>query len=191
MLPRIDRGFTLVEMLVALTLLALTGTIAWRGLEHVAEQRARADDETRATERVLRTLAQMERDFAQAIPDALFAGRSGQEAVLPLALQIAADEEGAIRLTLLRRVAGPHGVRRVTYAVEEASLVRHLSAEDPARVADTVVLLDSVSSLGVRFLLEGVWVEPKNLPPAGRRATAIELNVERADGRRYVQVLPL
>ena len=184
-------GFTLVEILVALSLLALVGLISWRGLDHVAGQRARADAETLAADRVLRTLAQIERDFGQRIPDALFVRSQGVGSVLPLALQVATDEEGQVRLRVLRRYPGLRGARDVTYDVEDFLLVRRLAAEDASGNADTVPLLDAVLRLGVRFLVEGQWVEPRLLQSTGRRATAIELAIEREDGERYVQVLQL
>ena len=129
------RGFTLVEVLVALSLLALTGVIAWRGLDQVSSQRARADAETLATDRVLRSLAQMERDFGQHIPDALFAAPTDTAGTLPRAVKVFVGAEGNIRLDVLRRLPSPHGVRNVAYSVEGSSLVRQLltAPSDPRR----------------------------------------------------------
>lgn len=183
-------GFTLVELLVALFLLALVGLISWRGLDHVAGQRAHADAETLAAERVLRTLAQIERDFGQRIPDALFVG-TYVGGVLPLALQVATDDQGQVRLRVLRRHPDSRGARDVTYAVENSRLVRRLAAEDATRDADIVPVLDAVLRLGVRFLVDGQWVEPRLLQRAASRATAIELAIEREGGERYLQVLQL
>lgn len=184
------RGFTLVEVLVALSLLALVGLIAWRGLDHVAEQRSRADADTLATDRVLRTLAQMERDFGERIPDALFVGNSGVGGVLPRALKAETDGEGNIRLRVLRRHAGVHGARSVTYAVEDSWLMRHLSAEGSAGPTDTVSMLEA-SRLEVRFLVNGQWTDARRLRADDARAAAIELTIERENGERYIQVLQL
>lgn len=184
-------GFTLVEVLVALTLLAIVGLIAWRGLDHVAAQRARADADTAATDRMLRTLAQIDRDLGQRIPDALFAGRYSASGVLPLALQVATDEEGRVRLRVLRRLPGALGVRYVTYAVEGSKLMRYLAAEDAKRDPDAVLMLDAVRRMDIRFLVAGQWATSGLLQNARSRAMAIELAIERESGERYVEVLQL
>ena len=59
MSARRTAGFTLVEILVAISLLAVLGVMAWRGLDHVVAQRAHVDADTADTDRVLRTLAQI------------------------------------------------------------------------------------------------------------------------------------
>lgn len=192
MKARAPNGFTLVEVLVALALLALVGLISWRGLDHVVEQRARADAESLAMERVLRTLAQMERDVAQRIPDALFSARLIGSTTLPFALDVVAEDGGQVRLSILRRFPVTYGVRSVTWQVdEEGWLVRRLAAAGETDDADIVVMLDGVRQLGVRFLVEGQWIEPRMLRIAGARARAVEFAIERDDGERYVQVLPL
>lgn len=187
-------GFTLVEILVALTVLALIGLIAWRGLDHVAGQQVRADAETLAAERVLRTLAQMEHDFAQRVPDALFAARQGSGATLPYALKVAADDEGRLRVNVLRRYPAPRGTASVTWGVDEnRRLTRRLAGtvEDLGAEADTVEMLDEVRKIGVRFLVDGQWIEARYLQAAGTRSRALEFTIERETGERYVQVLPL
>jgi general secretion pathway protein J len=184
-------GFTLVEVLVALSLLAIVGLIAWRGLDHVSAQRARADADTAATDRMLRTLAQIDRDLGQRIPDALFAGRYSASGVLPLALQVATDEEGRVRLRVLRRLPGALGVRYVTYAVEGSKLMRYLAAEDAKRDPDAVLMLDAVRRMDVRFLVAGQWAASRLVQNARSRATAIEFAIERESGERYVEVLQL
>jgi general secretion pathway protein J len=185
------RGFTLVEVLVALSLLALTGVIAWRGLDQVSSQRARADAVTLATDRVLRSLAQMERDFGQHIPDALFAARTDTGGTLPRAVKVFVGAEGNIRLDVLRRLPSPHGVRNVAYSVKGSSLVRQLLTGDEARDEDSVVMLEAVRRMDVRLLIGGRWVPASRVTPGSGRAAAIEVAIERENGERYDQILQL
>jgi general secretion pathway protein J len=191
--PRRGAGFTLVELLVAMSLLAVMALIAWRGLEHVIAQRARVDADTAETGRVLRTLAQIERDLAQRVPDALFAGRYGAGGVLPFALQFAADDDGRERISVLRTQPGTRAARTVMYAVEDAQLVRHLADASGKQDIDRVKMLDSVRSLEIRVLIDGQWTAPLLLATVagGGRATAIRFTIERNGGVRYVQVLQI
>jgi general secretion pathway protein J len=186
-------GFTLLELLVAVSVLALLGVMAWRGLDRLIAQRERVAADTARTERIVRTLAQIERDVAQRIPDALFAGRYGGGGALPLALQFAADREGRERMQLLRVHPGVPGAQAVVYAVESAVLVRRVSDLAGRAVGEGVAMLDGVRRLDVRLLLSAGWTEPAKLDdvPGGGRALAMELTIEQEDGQRYVQVLQL
>ncbi|WP_313048307.1 PulJ/GspJ family protein, partial [Pseudomonas soli] len=59
-----QRGFTLIEVMIAILLMAVVSLIAWRGLDSVsrADQHLRqASDEHQA---VMRVLQQLERDLA-------------------------------------------------------------------------------------------------------------------------------
>jgi general secretion pathway protein J len=191
---RRSTGFTLVELLVAMALLALMGIIAWRGLDHVIAQRARVDADTAETGRILRTLAQIERDLTQRVPDALFAGRyGGGGGVLPLALQFAADDEGRERISVLRTQPGTREARTVVYAVENSQLVRRLADASGKQDIDRVKMLDFVHSLEIRVLVDGQWTAPLLLDAAtgGARATAIRFTIERNSGTQYVEVLQI
>ena len=77
------RGFTLVEMLVAVSLLGLLGVISWRGLDHVIDQRERISRQDAQIERLIRTIAQIERDIDERVADALMVERTGTSDVLP------------------------------------------------------------------------------------------------------------
>lgn len=66
-------GFTLIEVLVAITLMALVSIIAWRGLENVSSQQRRLMADADENDTVIRMLGQFERDVALRAPDALLA----------------------------------------------------------------------------------------------------------------------
>jgi general secretion pathway protein J len=116
-------GFTLIEVLVAITLLAVLAMMAWRGLDMVISHRARLEAASADTEHVLRTLGQFERDVAQRAPDRLFKGRYGAGATLPLALSVASAGDGRDTLSIVRRQDG-HPAHRVTYTLDGARITR-------------------------------------------------------------------
>lgn len=82
MSPR-QNGFTLIEVLVAITLMALVSIIAWRGLENVSSQQRRLTEDADENDTVIRMLGQFERDVALRAPDALLStGVNGLNAAL-------------------------------------------------------------------------------------------------------------
>lgn len=184
-------GFTLIEVLVAISLLAILAVMAWRGLDQVMAQRARVDIGTEETERVLRTLGQVERDLAMRVPDPLFAGRYGVGGTLPLAVQIASHGEGRDTLSVLRLEAG-RPARGITYAVEDGRLVRQ-PGQRPGEEVEPVVMLENVRRFEVRVLMGGSWIAPKDLAAnlAAGTGTALQIAIERDGGTRYEQVVAL
>jgi prepilin-type N-terminal cleavage/methylation domain-containing protein len=95
------RGFTLVEMLVAIGLLGLLGVISWRGLDYVAAQRERIDRDTEELSRVLRVLSQLERDLAQRTADFMLPPQSAP-AALPPSIVVHDGADGSVALEIVR-----------------------------------------------------------------------------------------
>ncbi len=186
-------GFTLVEMLVAITIMAVLGLIAWRGLEQLIAQRTRLDDITADTEQVVRTLSQFERDVAQRVPDALVVGRTLPGSALPFAVDVDVDTNGQPRIRVLRARAGG-GTVNVLWSVEAGTLVRTASTANAAG-ADRVALLESVSGVGVRLLLADGWIDARNLVRSAsvlpERGAAVELSIDRGAAGRFIRVLAL
>ena len=186
-------GFTLVEMLVAITIMAVLGLIAWRGLDQLIAQRTRLDDSTGDTEQVVRTLSQFERDMSQRVPDALVAGRTLPGSSLPFAVDVDTDARGQPRIRVLRARTGG-GTTNVLWSVEGGALVRTTSTTK-ASGADRVALLASVSGVGVRVLLANGWVDARNLVRSAsvlpERGAAVEFSIDRGAAGRFVRVLAL
>ncbi|WP_122860612.1 PulJ/GspJ family protein, partial [Pseudomonas viridiflava] len=59
-----QRGFTLLEVMVAILLMSIVSLIAWRGLDSVTRTDARLRENTEQTESLLRAFNQLERDMA-------------------------------------------------------------------------------------------------------------------------------
>ena len=183
-------GFTLVEMLVAVSLLGLLGVISWRGLDQVIALRTRVNDETVEIERVVRTIAQIERDIDMRVADVLMAAPSAASS-LPYAINIDIDSNEDHRISLFRSRPVSPGAQTVVYAMRREELVRTVSIEDPGETT-SVVMLGDVREFQVRLLLSGGWVAPNVFDEtANDRARAIEIAIERASGERYIRVIPL
>jgi general secretion pathway protein J len=102
----VHRGFTLIEVLIALFILALMAAMAWRGVDIVIRSRDSARDHTDAALRLQTVLGQWETDVKQAV----------QTQIVP-----AFDFDGAtLRLTRAR----PQGVEMVAWSLHDGNLVR-------------------------------------------------------------------
>ena len=192
-------GFTLVEMLVAITVLAVLGLISWRGLDQLVTQRARLDDSTAGTEQVVRALSQLERDVAQRIPDALVAGRALPGSPLPAAVAVTIDANGQARIRILRtRADVGGGTASVMWSVEAGNLVRTSTTSTTSTTgtpADRIALLDGIDGVSVRVLLANGWVEARDLTRnaaiVAERGAAVEFSIDRGAAGRFTRVLAL
>lgn len=180
-------GFTLIEMLVAITLMALMGVVCWRGLAFVGAQRAGIADETLELSRMLSAFAQIERDLAERVPE-IAAPPRATSPELPLALAVLPVEAGAA-LEVLRMLDQPSGASRIVpviYERTDAGLLRRTPGAQ-------VILLPRVARLTIRIHAGGFWIEPgreQAVRPVAR-ATALEIAIEDDKGARYVKVVAL
>jgi general secretion pathway protein J len=184
------RGFTLVELLVAIWIMALVAVIAWRGLSALVATRERLGPEADEVRAMLTGLGQIERDLSQAANPVL--------ASLPGPSVRVQVFDGATSLQILRLSEplpdGSSGLQRVTYAVVDGALVRQCSPpqrslQDAINApAATVRLLSGVASIQVRVWRtnEG-WVVPT--PTDATTPDGVEVVVTRGDGTTLRRVL--
>ena len=194
-------GFSLLELLVAIALLGVLAVLLWRGLGGVIAQRERIDRDAAHVERVIRLLAQLERDLAQRAPDVVIPAGVEASGGLPRALEVRLQREGNAQLVILRTApdaGGPLRLERVRYFVAQGALLREASPPSStwplAPPPPPLRLLDAVERLSVRLLR----LEPRSgagpsaaVAGSDARVTGIEVSVERANGERYVRVVAL
>jgi len=173
-------GLTLIEMLVAITVLSLVMVLGWRGLDSMTRTRERLNTELEQTHRLQLTFAQLENDCSHtlSLPD------------LGGALPIVLEEQ---QITLVRRLteeAGPARMQLVRYRVTDGDLTRETSpatrsfseleryrvafAARPAQ-ASQVRLLNGVSRVTVRIWDGNVWLGPAD-PALKQRVISTHVN---------------
>lgn len=158
-------GFTLIEVMVAILLMAVVSVIAWRGLDSVSRADSHLQASSEQTEVLLRTLHQLERDVALRasveLAEPALPGVDNAAADVPAALTVRGTDSGTFRLDVIRSAATPgDGLQRVRWWLKGDTLYR---AAAPARdryplpaPKNPVAVLEQVSELQVR-----VWDRDK------------------------------
>ena len=163
-------GFTLVELLVAIGILAMVAVLGWRGLDGIVRARVALTQEMETTRGMQLAFAQMQNDCENAAGSELM---RGQPSLL----------WDADRLTLVRKVYVEHEPSRlqvISYRVVNGQLIRRespgtrdlnqvgqlwqaLASDAPAENAPSVVLQVGVTAMQVQGWQNNAW---RNEPTA-------------------------
>jgi len=181
---RPDRGMTLLEVLVALMVLSLTGLLLQQGLHFGTRAwdqtgRAAQDRIARAeTARTLRALIEQAEPAGPAAPGEGFGGAPNS---------LSFSYHGAARLT-----AGRSRLLRL-YLSDERDELRLAIADPGGDEAEDIALLDDVASLAFRYLVfdaptdGNVWAE--NWSNSLDLPMLVELTLAFADGAEPLTIL--
>jgi general secretion pathway protein J len=159
-----QEGFTLIEVMVAILLMAIVSLIAWRGLDSVSRADTHLQASTEHTEALLRTLHQLERDIALRasieLREPLLNDNDDERSGQPAAISVRSADDQSFRLDVIRSAAASqNGLQRVRWWLKDQTLYRAAATPRdryplPAP-KQAVAVLDSISDLQVR-----VW-EPE------------------------------
>jgi len=152
-----SKGFTLLELLVAMAIFAVLGTMAVGGLNAVVDQQALARDDMEFLQNLQRTVRVLTDDLYQLHPREV-RDMLGQQREAPLI----ADGTGDYLVRLSREGwRNPIGtiprstVQRVQYRIEDDKLIReHWPVLDPVLGTEVVerVLLEDVEAVTIEYL---------------------------------------
>jgi general secretion pathway protein J len=168
-LPRApQRGFTLVEVLVALLIMAVISTMAWRGVEGIVRARDISQAQMERSLRLNTVIAQWEQDLMSvhdttAAPPLAFDGSTLRLVrATPEGVQMVA---WALQGTSWRRWTGPV-VTRVDELQESWMRSQQLLGNEPGQL----LLLEGVTEVQVQFFVNNAWSNSQSsgdlAPPA-------------------------
>ncbi|HEY6136082.1 MAG TPA: prepilin-type N-terminal cleavage/methylation domain-containing protein [Rubrivivax sp.] len=154
------RGFTLVEVLVAMTIMAVLAGMAWRGVDAMARSRSASNEAVERTLRLHTALAQWEQDLlalndSKAVPPLKFDGAT---------LRLTREIEGGVALVAwsLRdgawwRWSSP-AATRVSELQEHWLRSQQLIGNEPG----TLKVVDDTGALQVYFFRGNAWANAQS-----------------------------
>lgn len=192
-----QHGFTLIEVMVAIMLMAIVSLIAWRGLDSVSRADSHLQASTEQTEALLRTLNQLDRDLAlRASIELRTPSLNDDEQPDGLsAINVRSADRRDFQLNIIRSAALPeNGLQRVRWWLEGDTLYRAISAASdryplPAP-KKALAVLSGISDLQVRIWEPGQgWRQLAGNRKADPLGLEINLTRQTPQGEeRYRQV---
>ena len=201
---RRQAGFTLIEVMVAIMLMAIVSLMAWRGLDSIARASAHLEDSTEQSAALLRALNQLERDIAlhsaireeTGLPSGDEPIRAGDS--LPPGLALKRLSEIPLRLDIVRASTEPGAPLQRVRLWRQGKILYRAASPSGDRLplpplAERVAVLDDVSRFEIR-----AWVPGKGwtrLPARSKvRASGLEISLARVTRNgveRYRRVVAL
>jgi general secretion pathway protein J len=179
------RGFTLIEILVAIAIFAVVSILAYGGYNQLVMQRDLVSDRMQRMRAIQTTMLKLTQDFAQLEPRPV---REPIGSGLQPALNSDARAGALVRLTRAGW-ANPAGVgrstlQRIDYQLDNGSLIREQYATlDSVLNAEPLktLLLENVRSLKFEFLdVQQQWAPewPRPGAPSAFRARPLAVKIE-------------
>jgi len=193
-----QRGFTLVEMLVALTIFALMSVLAYRGLTAVLQTREHLTEDNRRWRDIALTLAQLEQDMSMVVDRPV---RDSGDLPLPAlvgnpqALGANDAQLSFSRMGMAWQTGVLADVQRHGYRLNNGTLEQLVwPVLDRAPLTEPVVhaLLERVNRFELRYLDgSGNWQPRWPLPGVAALPAALEVVLELDGGVAVTRVFAL
>jgi general secretion pathway protein J len=202
-MKRRHHGFTLIEIIVAVAIMALVSVIAYRGLAAMLTARERISSENTSFRDLAQTMARIEADFSATV-DRPIRDSYGVEKGAFLGAPDGLEEAGAA--VVLTRMGAPSqsgklaDLQRVGYRVKEGRLeLLSWPAVDlaPRATPSASTLLENVTRIELRFLdrqrqWQTKWPQPAlSSGPPESLPRAVQMILTLASGAAYTRTIPL
>lgn len=199
-----QQGFTLIEVMVALVLMAVVSLVSWRGLDSVVRIREHVERDAQRDAAIVRVMGQLERDVHMRAPDYVLEGgaatATSRPALLPASLAVERLDNAAMRLDVVRLSgAEAGGWQRIAWWLEAGTLRRAIAQTSDRfplpQAGPGATVLENVTAFGVRAYVPGQgWTQATT--GAGAQAASglefvVELGATSASAPRYRRVVTL
>lgn len=185
------RGFTLVELLVAISVLAIVAVLGWRGLDGIVRARVALTADLEQTRGMQLAFAQMQSDCAHIVNAADIGGRTAlvaEDGSLTLVRTVFADDQPSRVQVIAYRLTDGVLTRRESAATRDFTVLDAAwqAAAGEADNTPAVVLQSGVAAMNLRTWAtnSNVWLAsgaqaPAPAPAAGAAgATALVTGLE-------------
>jgi general secretion pathway protein J len=181
-------GFTLLEVLVAISLMALLSVLGYRGLDSLLHSRDDLGRRDEALAMLAQTWTWLERDCAALLPESQAAG-----GVVRLALS--RDEQGQTVLALSTAAPGVAAGQRVPLTVTYRLVAGRLERSERAPGAAAGEPAAALQLAAARAWSVAAWVDGRGWGASGEsaqvaRPVALKVSFD-ASGQTYVRVFTL
>lgn len=197
-----QHGFTLIEVMVAILLMAVVSLIAWRGLDSVTRADSHLQASGEQSDSLLRALNQLQRDVEMRagieLTEPKKVGVDDEPLTAPPAVTVRSSDSKGFRLDVIRTAADqPGALQRVRWWVKGDTLYRAVAEARsryplPAPTAG-VAVLDGVSDVQVRvWEVDKGWRQLSGNRREDPLGLEIRLSRDTAQGvEKYRQVIGL
>jgi len=162
--PRHNTGFTLVELLVAIGILAMVAVLGWRGLDGIVRARVALTHEMEVTRGMQLAFAQMQNDCEHVANAEIMDGRPTLQwdaDRLTLVRKVYVENEPSYLQVIGYRVVGGQLLRRESPGTRDLEQVEQLwqsiASDAPADNSPSVVLQVGVAGMQVQGWQNDAW----------------------------------